>query len=318
MPSYQAQAWLPYYAGKVRRHVRWARTEGIGRLVEEDRLDPRERVGTAVRKARWRRAHGVPPGTARPVYVVGLQRSGTNMLMRGVDQAPEVEVRNENDRRVFNRFRLRSDEQLVSAVRSSRHALVLVKPLCESHRVDELLDLPQLPGGRALWVYREPLGRARSEVSKFGHSNLLALRAIADGRGGQTWQGQRLGQAAIDLVSSFDLEAMTPETAAVLFWVVRNELYFELRLDARPDVVLVNYDAFVADPEGQMRRLCGFIHLPYRPALCAHVVPRDSHGGRPLPLDARAVSLAQQLQSRLDRAAATTSGVPPPLPVRGH
>ena len=80
--------WLAYYTRKVRRHIHWARTEGVARLVEEDRLDPRERLQTAWRKARWRRRHGLPPGSAVPVYVVGLQRSGTNMLMRGVDLAP--------------------------------------------------------------------------------------------------------------------------------------------------------------------------------------------------------------------------------------
>lgn len=304
---HESQAWLPYYVGKIRRHVHWARTEGIGRLVEEDRLDPRDRISTAVRKARWRRAHGVAAGTARPVYVVGLQRSGTNMLMRGVDQAPEVDVCNENDRRVFSRFRLRPDEVLVDTVRSSRHPLVLVKPLCESHRVDELLALPGLPGGRALWVYREPLARALSEVSKFGQSNLSALRTIAQGRGAEIWQGQRLPQSSIDLVRSFDLDAMTPETAAVLFWVVRNQLYFDLALDARDDVALVSYDAFVADPEGQMRRLCAFIGLPFRPALCAHVVPRTSHRGHPLEVDPRAQQLAQDLLVRLDRESLGTS-----------
>jgi hypothetical protein len=299
------QAWLPYYAGKVRRHVHWARTEGIGRLVEEDRLDPRERVTSAVRKARWRRGHGVATGMARPVYVVGLQRSGTNMLMRGVDQAPEVDVCNENDRRVFSRFRLNSDEALVAAVRASRHEVVLVKPLCESHRVDRLLDLPALPGGRAVWVYREPDARARSEVSKFGSSNLAALQLIAAGRGGDIWQGGALPESSVALVRSFDTSAMTPETAAVLFWVVRNRLYFDLGLNRREDVLLVSYDRFVVEPETEMKRLCRFIGLAYRATLCSHVVPRESHGSGPLDIDPLVRRLAADLRAALDLAADT-------------
>ncbi|MGO4342676.1 sulfotransferase family protein [Pedococcus sp. 2YAF34] len=315
------QAWLPYYVGKVRRHLHWARTEGIGRLVEEDRLDPRERIGTALRKARWRRAHGVPPGAARPVYVVGLQRSGTNMIMRGVDQAPEVDVCNENDRRAFSRFRLRPDETLVSVVRSSRHRIVLVKPLCESHRVDQLLALPGLPAGRAVWVVRDPEDRARSEVSKFGDSNLQALRQVAAGHGDDIWQGQRLLRASVDLVRSFDLETMTRETAAVLFWVVRNQLWFDLGLDRRPDVMLVSYDRFVADPHGQMRRLCAFIDLPYRPVLCSHVTPRTSHGSAALPIDPDVRRLARGLLARLDEAAARargTAATQAPVPAGGE
>src|SRR6476619_365020 len=196
--SGQEPGWLAYYARKVRRHIHWARTEGVGRLVEEDRLDPRERLQPAWRKARWRRRHGLRPGT--------------NMLMRGVDLAPEVEVRNENDRTVFRRFSLRSDAVLAQTVRDSRHALVLVKPLCESHRVDELLDLAGVPAGRALWVFREPGARARSEVSKFGDANLRALRTIAAGEGETIWQGQRLPPQSVELVRFFFNDTATTET----------------------------------------------------------------------------------------------------------
>jgi hypothetical protein len=302
-PASGQQGALAYHARKVARHVRWARTEGIGRLIEEDRLDPRERLTTAWRKARWRRSHRVAPGTATPVYVVGLQRSGTNMLMRGIDLAPEVEVRNENDRRVFHRFQLRSDDVLAETVRASRHALVLVKPLCESHRVDQLLDLPGVPPGRALWVFREPLARARSEVSKFQDANLRALQTIAAGEGESIWQGERLPAESVELVRRFDTSSMTPESAAVLFWVVRNRLYFDLGLHQREDVLAVDYDAFVADPEGQMRRLCAFIGLTSRPELFEHVVPRESHGVQPLPVDAAIAALAAELHERLRASA---------------
>jgi hypothetical protein len=301
---------LRYLAGKAVRHVRWARTEGLARLVEEDRLNPRERFTTARNKARWRRLHRVPPGAARPVYVVGLQRSGTNMLLRGVDQAPEVEVRNENDRRVFFRYRLRSEEVLASVVRRSRHAIVLVKPLCESHLVDRLLDLPGLPAGRAVWVYRDYVSRARSEVSKFQDANLQALRVIADGGADTIWQGQRLPAESVELVRSFDPGSLSPEAAAVLFWVVRNRLFFDLGLDRRDDVILVSYNEFVRSPEDQMKRLCAFIGLAYRPALCAHVEPRESHGTGGLDLDPRLVELADEVTARLAGAAARPG---PPL-----
>ena len=195
---------LAYTARRVRRHLRWARTEGIGRLIEEDRLDPVDRIGTALAKRRWRRRAGRTPGSAMPVYLVGLQRSGTNMLVRGLDAAPEVEVRNENDSTVFHRFQLRPDPVLTAALQRSRHAYVLVKPLCESHRVDELLALPGLTPGRALWVYRDVDDRARSEVAKFGDANLRALRAIADGSIGRRWQGQRLDADTVELIRAHD------------------------------------------------------------------------------------------------------------------
>lgn len=303
---------LSYTARRIARHIRWARTEGIGRLIEEDRLDPRERVATAWRKYRWRSRHGVQPGRATPVYVVGLQRSGTNMLMRGFDVAPYTEVRNENDRTLFDRFRLRSDEVLRDVVRSSRHRVVLIKPLCDSHDVGRLLDLPGMAPGRAIWVVREVDARARSEVSKFGGSNLDALRTIAAGHAPRIWQGGGLRPEDVELVRSFDLDALGPEGGAMLFWYLRNSLYFTLGLDRRPDVLLSSYDAFVADPQSAMRRLCRHLGVPYDAALIAHVERRDSHGSRELSVNPRLRGLCDDLRGRLE---ASMSATPPTEPV---
>jgi hypothetical protein len=308
---------VEFIGRQIRKHAHWARTEGVRRLIEEDRLDPRERIGTAWSKARWRRANRRGQGTAVPVYVVGLQRSGTNMLLRGLDAAPEIEVRGENDKKVFFRYRLRGPEVLRSTVLRSRHAIVLVKPICDSQRVGDLLDLPGLAPGRAIWVYRDVDDRARSEVSKFGDANLRALRQIAAGEGESIWQGERLGPAAVELVRSFDYDPASPtcmslDTAAALFWVVRNGLFFELGLVDRPDVMLSSYDELVADPEACMRRLCDFIDFPCRPALWNHVEVRSSHARRPLDIDPRVRELAEAMGQRLDAARLAQNATPDP------
>lgn len=289
---------LAWTARRIARHARWFRSEGLRRLVEEDRLNPLERAGTAWTKVRWRARHGVPRGTATPVYLVGLQRSGTNMLVRGLENAGEFEVRNENDRRVFHRFQLRDDAVLTAVIRRSRHAYVLVKPLCQSHRVDELLDLAEVAPGRAIWAWRDVDDRARSEVAKFGDANLRALAAIADGTIGRRWQGQRLDADTYELIHGFDYRRMDPHTAAALFWYVRNTLYFRLGLDRRDDVLLSSYDALIADPAGQIRRLCDFLGVAYRPAMSAHIAARAPRR-RPLPIDPTVRTLCDDLTARL-------------------
>ena len=303
MDAQREPAWR-YTLRRVRRHLHWARTEGVGRLVEEDQLDPRERVRTALAKRAWRRRHGVAPGTARPVYVVGLQRSGTNMLMRGLEQAPEVEVRNENDRTVFDRFRLRSEARLRETVLASRHTHVVVKPLCDSQRVDELLDLAGMAPARAVWCYRDVDGRARSEVSKFGESNLSALRAIAAGEADGMWQADRLPESTVETIRRLDPATMSVYDGAALFWWARNRLYFDLGLDRRADLILSSYEEFVRDPEGTMRDLCRHIDFPYRPELVAHVEARTTHGTAPLDIHPEIRSLCVELRTDLDRALA--------------
>jgi hypothetical protein len=295
------QPWARYAATRVRRHLGWLRSQGLARLIEEDQLNPVERVGTAVARWRWRRANPSRPNGGIPVLVVGLQRSGTNMLVRGLERAPEVEVYNENSRVAFWRFRLRPDPVIRGLIDHSRHPYVLLKPLSDSHRTAELLDgLGTREPGRALWVYRSVDGRTRSALAKFGDANLRALREIAAGGGRHRWEAQMLSQDSLQLLATFDWTRMDAASAAALFWVVRNRLYFELGLDRRSDVLLVSYDAALHDPESQVRRICAFLGFPYRAQLAAHIEPRPPATPGPLEIHPRVRACCEELSARLE------------------
>lgn len=289
---------------RARRHVEWARRDGVGRLIEEDNLDPRARLTSAWRKQQWRRRNKIAPGQARAVFLVGVQRSGTNMVVHGLEAAPAVEVHNENDRRVFDRYQLRSDDVLRKVIMSSRHQLVLFKPLSDSHRTNQLLDDLDLPTPpRAIWAYRNVDDRVRSAVAKFGDVNRRVLAEIAAGRGADRWQAQGLDEQAMELIRSCDPEHLSPESAAALFWAVRNGLFFDLGLHERDDVLLVSYDQAVADGPAVMHRLADFVGLRYDAALAAHIDHRSA-GQRPaLDLDPRVRRACDALQERLDSVA---------------
>ena len=297
------EPWVRYAAARMRRHVGWLRSQGLGRLVEEDQLNPVDRLATAVSGWRWRMTNRSRPRGAVPVLLVGLQRSGTNMLVRGLERAPEFEVYNENNRRAFTRFRLRPDPVVRRLVDHSRHPYVLLKPLCDSHRTPELLGgLGTRQPGRALWAYRSVDGRTRSALAKFGDANLRALREIAAGGGRDRWEAQRLSPESLDLLAGFDWTQMSAASAAALFWVLRNRLYFELGLDRRPDVLLVSYDEALRDPEAELRRICAFLGFPYRPQLAAHIQPRPPATPGPLDIDPRVRASCEELAARLDAA----------------
>ncbi len=298
----QRESAVRFLAGQVWRHFRWARTEGLGRLIEEDQLNPVERGAVWLSKWRWRMANPRPPGAAA-VFLVGLQRSGTNMIVRGLERSPEFEVYNENHRAAFDRFQLRPDPAIRQLVERSRHPYVLLKPLCDSDRIEQLLDgldtrLPR----RALWVYRSVDGRVRSAVAKFGDANLQVLRDVAAGGSRDRWQARRLSQDSLDRLASLDWARISPESAAAMFWYARNRLYFELGLAQRPDVLLVSYDAMVADPEAEMRRITGFLELPYQPSLISHIAPRPTAKAGALDLDPQVRAWCDELTASLDAA----------------
>lgn len=299
----QVAGWR-WTADRVGAHWRWGRTQGWARLVEEDQLDPRERLRVWATKTAWRRRHGLSPGEGVPVLVVGLQRSGTNMLVRGLEQLPQVEVHNENDRRVFRRFRV-VDDELARTCRQSRSAYVLFKPLCDSHRTPELLGRAGAGKALAVWIYRDVDGRVRSSVAKFGASNRQALVTIARG-GATTWQAGGLSDSDEELVRSLDPERLDPISASALFWYLRNSLYFSTGLAARQDVHLTSYDAFLDDPEQTTRRLCSFLDTPYQTRMTAHMAQRQNGSTARLKIDLRVRELCEELQTRLE--AARTSG----------
>ena len=291
-----------WIAMRLRRHWVWGRRHGFRRLIEEDQLNPLERIPLALRKRRWRAAHSVAPG-AVPVYLVGVQRSGTNMLVRGLERSPEFEVRNENDGAAFERFQLRPDPVIRELVMRSGHRYVLLKPLCDSHRVGEILDTLGTPShGRAIWAYRNVDGRVRSALAKFGTNNLDVLREIAAGRGRDRWQARGISAENLSLIEGFDYASMTPESAAALFWYVRNSLYFDQGLDDRDDFALASYDRFLADPEANMRALCAFLDFPFDPSLSAHIERRDAPERRPLDIDPAIRQRCDELTARLDAA----------------
>lgn len=290
---------------RVRRHVSWARTGGLGRLIEEDDLDARERAGQAIARARWRSAHAVGGGQARAVLVVGVQRSGTNMLLRGLQAMPEVEVHGENDRALFVRFRLRSLERLRRTVADSRHRVVLVKPLCDSHDTDRLLAALSTPTGpqpRAVWAWRGVDARVRSAVAKFGDANQRVLARIAAQGVDGSWQAGRMSPLVLDTIRSIGPARLDAYSGAALFWWVRNGLYFGTGLDNRGDVLLLRYEDVLADSQGALGRVCAFAGVPFRPEVAAHVATRTPDRQRPLDLDPRVRALCDTLTERLIRA----------------
>ena len=114
------------------------------------------------------------------------------------------------------------------------------------------------------------------------------------------WQAQRLSEATLAEIASYDYTTMTAETAAALFWWIRNGLYFETGLDRRDDVLLASYQDMLATPVVAMQAICTFLGLAYRPALIEHISPRGPGGAKLLDLDPRVRALCDQLQGRLD------------------
>jgi hypothetical protein len=88
-------------------------------------------------------------------------------------------------------------------------------------------------------------------------------------------------------------------------WFVRNQLYFDIGLDGRTDSCLVSYNAFLADPEATMQKLCAFLGFAFRPDLVRHMGERSATYREPLDIDERIRAACDALTQRLEGAAGT-------------
>lgn len=287
---------------KLRQNWRWAKAHRLSHLIEEHDANPVLRGQRALRKAWWRWTHRRQHARAAPVFLVGVQRSGTNMLAHGLDEMPQFETYNEGNTKAFHDYQLHSLATIDALIKRSRAEFVLFKPLCDTHRTPELLDHFG-PQARAIWAYREVDGRVRSAIAKFRDSNLRVLRAYAAGEARNAWQVQRLSPENAGFVRGFDFTGLSAESAAALFWYVRNSLYFELALDQRGDVILISYDLLLSEPERVAAALCRFLGLPFRKEIIAHIDRRRRTPGAPIAIDARIRDRCAKLQEKLDTVA---------------
>src|SRR3712207_6536369 len=104
---------------RVLRRVTKTREHGLASVVRDDAVATRKKV----RKRLWHLTQDCSPN-AVPVYVVGIQRSGTTMLMHALDESPAVDLYHEWNTAAFENFVLRDDAVIRDLVVNSRHRVV--------------------------------------------------------------------------------------------------------------------------------------------------------------------------------------------------
>ncbi len=220
------------------------------------------------------------------------------MFMGTVDRSPQVWTYNEGSRVAFRDFRLRSAERTAWLVRRSRARAVVFKPLCDSHLADRLLE--QLPGSKAIWLYRHYADVINSGLRMWG-GNERAIRWIAEGRWLELgWRGERLSLEAMDLVEQHYQAGVSPQEATALFWYLRTGFFFELGLHRDPRVLLVRYEDLVGEPERSFGRCFAFLGCELESDWLSDVVPSSVGKHDPPALKPEIEALCEQRMRQFD------------------
>lgn len=269
-----------------------------------------KRIGVEVDAMRLRRAKaryraGQPmPAKKTIVYVVGCQRSGTDMSVDLLGRSMEVDVFNEDHGAAFAKCRLRSRDTVWQLVVRSTAATIVFKPICDSHRAGELLLWH--PRSKGIWVYRDFHAVASSTVVKWGDANLRHLVQLLDGGGDWGWsQWNREGYdaGALNELRPLMTESLTPREAAALYWYLRNLTFFSQQLDQCKDMKVFRYRDLVTKPHETFAKMCAFVGVAYSEQLASSVHARSLLKGTHVNLSGPIETICEQMLCRLDAEA---------------
>jgi len=249
------------------------------------------------RKKIWRVTNNYA-GKSTPVFICGVQRSGTTMLGACLERCPEVWHYPEHDDHAFEYYILRSNETISKLINENPYRVLVFKPLTDSHRVVDLMT--RFGEGKAIWMFRRYEDRANSAVVKFGKHNLEILTDFSQDRNLDVWQAQGLNDDDIKLIKSFDYSQVNPGEAATIFWYLRNKLFFNQMLDKNNRVMPVSYESLVSTPAETMKGICQHLEIPFRDYIVSDIHARSLGKQQAPNIRPEIIEMCDEMYDRLD------------------
>jgi hypothetical protein len=266
------------------------------------------------RRRKWLRLRRMPDPTTEklPVFIVGCNRSGTNMVCGAIGKSPHGwDYRESAFSVAFNSYYLRSDWIIESLIRLTPAPIISFGSILDSQFTDGLLS--RFEGARAIWVYRRYEDVANSCARmQWGYRLKDYARWVARGELERLGaRGEGIGADTVRLFGEVFREDLSNEESACLYWYMRNQLYFDLNLHMDPRVLVLQYEDAVLNKEKAFRRVFGFLGFPYHPAIIGDVFA-SSVSKNPRPdIDPTIQGVCDALQARLDAHYARTNGWTP-------
>jgi len=241
------------------------------------------------------------PPAAQTVFVGGVQRSGTNMLMQILDASLETDVFHENDERAFDNYMMRERPIIHSLIVGSRASVVVVKALTEAHNFKALLD--EFAPAKGLWMIRRFEDAVNSTLKRWPGIRNMLDELVFD-RDAAGWRGRGMTDETHRAVRALYRFKMNDASANALFWYYRNQLFFDQELDRDARVLAVEYERLVQAPRAEVNRIAAFTGI--RSTTRMRDVPHTESVGRDAPptIEAEVRALCEAMQERLASAAA--------------
>jgi hypothetical protein len=232
----------------------------------------------------------------RPVFLAGVHRSGTNMMIETLEWHPRTQVFGEHDPRAFECFLMRPRPVIETLIDRSPADRVVVKALHEAEQLSELLRLR--PGAQAIWMFRDWRDVVNSILARWpGHRN--GVDRILQGVDTASWRGRGMRSATRERLAAVYRPELDDAAVNTLFWIFRNQLLFDQGLDADDRVALIDYDALMRTPAAQLTALVAFLEVPLPARLLRVASPAKIRKKPPPAVVPEIAALADEMLTRL-------------------
>lgn len=268
-------------------------------------FDPQKRGRLIARVGKTLHQTFFPPVESTPVFILGIQRSGTTMLMFAFHLHPEIAVFDESHNNpAFLDFRLRSKEITKKLITTSTFPVTCFKPLADSHLTIQLLE--QFPSVRCIWALRDYRDVANSFLRKFPHAT-RAIRLVCSGQEGGGWFQEGISHETGNILRNLPWQNFSDYDFACLVWWARNRLFFEQKLEREKRVLLLHYEKLVTAPEESLRAVTNFIGIPFSTRMIRYIHARSISKYSPPKINPSVQGLCDELTASFS---VLTTGIP--------
>jgi hypothetical protein len=220
------------------------------------------------------------------------------MLANLIGLSPWVRLFGEGDPKYFKTDgtrQLRPHEELTALLTRERSHFTLLKPLCESQRVRQLLD--NFPDSRAIWIFRQYRDCIASHLNYYRqyHDAVDYVTEMLHTER-PCWKNENLSREIASYLRSFLQRRLNPSTAYALYWLARNSHYFSAAGD--PRLRLANYDRIIDAPRCEAEDIFDFCKVPFRKSFVGAIrqMPKTT---KHLDIDEDVVEKCEDMQRQL-------------------
>lgn len=247
------------------------------------------------------------------LIVAGVQRSGTELVMDMLDTDWRTDVFHEWDQRAFDRYRMRSLEEVTARINASASRRIVIKALLEADSLPLMLE--RFAPARALWMLRDYRDSVNSMLSTFPGAGLHQIQCLRVARDGAGWRSRGMTEATYEVLLAHDRDDLTDAEGHALFWWYRNRLFFDRDLDRDPRVALMRYEDLARDPHTHCARLCALAGIEATAHMRRMPHPGSIGKRQPPPLASGIQRLCDDISAQLGAIAdrqreAWTAGAP--------